>query len=82
MGNLVSLRPRGAAPQPSSSSSPAGDWEQWPDDEGTANEDDELQRAIAASLADPAQGVPLVSCNPSSTAESGNACYGLLSLIC
>lgn len=55
MGNLVSLRPRGAAAQ-ASSSSQAGEWEQWPEDEGNTNEDDELQRAIAASLAHDQQG--------------------------
>ena len=56
MGNLVSLRPRGGTAQASSGSNPGGEWEQWPEAEGSANEDDELQRAIAASLADPTQG--------------------------
>lgn len=56
MGNLVSLRPRGGTAQASSGSNPGAEWEQWPEAEGGANEDDELQRAIAASLADPAQG--------------------------
>lgn len=55
MGNLVSLRPRGSAAQ-ASSSRQGGEWEQWPEAEGDTNEDDELQRAIAASLANPAQG--------------------------
>lgn len=58
-GNLISLKPRGSAVG-SSSTHAGGEWEQWPDEAGSSgqgNEDDELQRAIAASLADPDQGV-------------------------
>ena len=61
-GNLISLKPRGSAIG-SSTTHAGGEWEQWPDEAGAGssgqgNEDDELQRAIAASLADPDQGVP------------------------
>ena len=56
---MISLKPRGTGGRGSSS---AGEWEQWPDQADTSspdqgNEDDDLQRAIAASLADPNQGV-------------------------
>lgn len=54
-GNLIQLRPQGAASQGSSSHGAQGEWEEWPEAEGSGR-DDELQRAIAASLADPAQG--------------------------
>lgn len=58
-GNLISLKPRGSGG--ASRGSAGGKWEQWPDEGGASNsghgtEDDDLQRAIAASLADPDQG--------------------------
>lgn len=58
-GNLISLKPRGSAG--AGRGSAGGEWEQWPDEAGASNsgrdtEDDDLQRAIAASLADPDQG--------------------------
>ena len=54
------MKPRGSGGQGSNGNS-TGQWEQWPDEgaaasSGHANEDDDLQRAIAASLADPEQG--------------------------
>ncbi len=62
-GNLISLKPRGSAARGSDGNT-AGEWEQWPDEGGASssrhgNEDDDLQRAIAASLADPEQGASL-----------------------
>lgn len=67
-GNMISPKPRGSGRQGSSS---AGEWEKWPEEGGTASagqgqdDDDDLQRAIAASLADPDQGVPaLAICAP------------------
>ncbi|DBA91903.1 TPA: hypothetical protein ACH3X2_003809 [Trebouxia sp. C0005] len=58
-GHLISLKPRGSGG--GSRGSAGGEWEQWPDEGGASNsgrgaEDDDLQRAIAASLADPDQG--------------------------
>ena len=57
-GNLLNLKRRGSGRAGSSS---AGEWEQWPEEAATVsaghgNEDDDMQRAIAASLADPDQG--------------------------
>ena len=68
-GNIISLKPRGSGKQGSSS---AGEWEQWPEEAGNASgqgkEDDDLQRAIAASLADPDQGVSaFATCMPPAT---------------
>ena len=58
-GNLINLRHRGSGR--AGSSAPQGEWEQWPDEAagmaGQSNEDDDMQRAIAASLADPDQGL-------------------------
>jgi hypothetical protein len=58
-GKLISLKPRGFGG--ASRGSAGGEWEQWPGEGGASNsghgaEDDDLQRAIAASLADPDQG--------------------------
>ncbi len=58
-GNLISLKPRGSGG--GNRGSAEGEWEQWPDEGGASNsghgaEDNDLQRAIAASLADPDQG--------------------------
>ena len=60
-GNLISLKPRGSGGASGTNPSAGDQWEQWPEEaavsvNGHASEDDDLQRAIAASLADPAQG--------------------------
>lgn len=62
-GNLINLRRRGSGSVGSSAAQ--GEWEHWPEEgaagtAGQSNEDDEMQRAIAASLADPDQGLRLL----------------------
>lgn len=81
-GKLISLKPRGSGGQGSNGNS-AGEWEQWPDEgaaasSGHANEDDDLQRAIAASLADPEQGsasaaIPSEAAPPLQSASASTA---------
>ncbi|DBB15256.1 hypothetical protein WJX82_009066 [Trebouxia sp. C0006] len=71
-GKLISLKPRGSVG--GSRGSAGGEWEQWPDEGGASNsghgaEDDDLQRAIAASLADPDQG-PASSSAPTASAPA------------
>lgn len=72
-GTLINLRRRGSGG--AGRSAPQGEWEQWPEEGGAgtagqSNEDDDMQRAIAASLADPDQGCDccccccLVDCSP------------------
>ena len=64
-GNLINLRRRGSGR--ADSSGPQGEWEQWPEEAaagtvGQNKEDDDMQRAIAASLADPDQGIDCYCC--------------------
>ncbi|KAL3148824.1 hypothetical protein ABBQ32_001704 [Trebouxia sp. C0010 RCD-2024] len=81
-GNLISLKRRGSGGGVGRGPAAAGDWEQWPEEAaagspagGQGNEDDDMQRAIAASLADPDQGAastPATS-QPSAPAQSASA---------
>lgn len=78
-GHLISLKPRGSGG--GSRGSAGGEWEQWPDEGGASNsgrgaEDDDLQRAIAASLADPDQG-ELPYDMDSSLLSSSQYCEGM-----
>ena len=61
-GNLICLQPRGSGGGTGRSQSAGAQWEQWREETvvsatGPASEDDYRQRAIAASLADPEQGM-------------------------
>lgn len=82
-GNLISLKRRGSGAVGSSPAA-AGEWEQWPEEAaggstageaGHANEDNDMQRAIAASLADPDQGTAATpsTSQPSAPAQSASA---------